>query len=305
MPWKTIAAGTSTLASGDNSDPLNVLETFFWDSGAVSVTVVDAEDKPIFEPGPGETPVWEQVTVTGLFDDNVNVAQIEAALADTDFQFLYAETLVDKIWEREWLNRFEPMRFGRRLWVCPSNHQVEEDNAVVMKLDPGLAFGTGTHATTHLCLSWLDEHIKPNQSVMDFGCGSGILGIAALLLGAGKVAAIDNDQQAVSATVENAKRNDVASKILPELPRSAYNDTYDVIIANILAQPLIDLSGTLTDLMNPDAHIVLSGVMVGQKSWVKAAYEALGLVFYAETEMDGWVCLAATRSTARLGEEQS
>ena len=150
MPWKTIAAGTSTMASGEHGDPLNVLETFFWDHGAVSVTVVDAEDKPIFEPGPGETPVWEQVTVTGLFADDVNVTKIKAALADTDFRFLYAETLGDKIWEREWLNRFEPMQFGRRLWVCPSNHEVEEDNAVVMKLDPGLAFGTGTHATTCL-----------------------------------------------------------------------------------------------------------------------------------------------------------
>ncbi len=305
MPWKTIAAGTSTLASGDKIDPLEMLETFFWDNGAVSVTVVDAEDKPIFEPGPGETPVWEHVTVTGLFEDDVDIAGIKAALATTDFRFLYVETLGDKIWEREWLSRFEPMRFGQRLWVCPSNHEVEEDNAVVMKLDPGLAFGTGTHATTHLCLSWLDEYIQPNQSVMDFGCGSGILGIAALLLGAGQVAAIDNDQQAVNATIENANRNDVADKIFPELPKSDYRDTYDVVIANILAQPLIDLSGTLTDLMNPDAHIVLSGIMVGQESFVREAYEACGLVFYAETELDGWVCLAATRPSVVSTQEQS
>ena len=304
MPWKTIAVGTSTSSVGGKGDPLDELETFFWDSGAVSVTVVDAEDNPIFEPGPGETPVWEQVTVTGLFEDDVDVAEIKAALAKTTFQFLYEEALGDKIWEREWLSRFEPMRFGRRLWVCPSNHEVEDDDAVVMKLDPGLAFGTGTHATTHLCLSWLDEHIAPDQSVMDFGCGSGILGIAALLLGAGKVSAIDNDQQAVNATIENAKRNDVLDKISPELPKSEYKDTYDVVIANILAQPLIDLSGTLVAMMKPDAHIVLSGIMVGQKDWVKKAYEDLGLMFYAESELDGWVCLAAGRSGSITGQDQ-
>ena len=295
MPWKTIAVGTSTSPGSESNDPLGDLERFFWDNGAVSVTVIDAEDNPIFEPGPGETPVWEQVTVTGLFEDNIDVSAIRLALTDTAFDFLYEESLGDKIWEREWLSRFEPMRFGQRLWVCPSNHEVEDEGAVVLKLDPGLAFGTGTHATTHLCLSWLDEHVKPHQSVMDFGCGSGILGIAALLLGAEKVSAIDNDQQAVNATIENAKRNNVSEKIVPQLPHDKYIQSYDVVVANILAQPLIDLSETLVGIMKPEAHIVLSGIMTGQKAWVKEAYEALGLVFDAETELDGWVCIAARR----------
>jgi ribosomal protein L11 methyltransferase len=295
MPWKTLAASTSTTLVEGEGDPLDTLEAFFWDNGAVSVTVVDAEDNPIFEPGPGETPVWENVTVSGLFEDDVDVTAIKAALAETTFEFLYEESLADKIWEREWLSRFEPMCFGRRLWVCPSSYEVDEVDAVVVKLDPGLAFGTGTHATTHLCLAWLDEHIKPSLTVIDFGCGSGILGIAALLLGASSVAAIDNDPQAVTATIENARRNDVVGRIIPELPKTEYTETYDVVIANILAQPLIDLAGTLVKMMKPEAHIVLSGIMSGQKIWVKEAYEALGLVFDSEQERDGWVCLAASR----------
>jgi ribosomal protein L11 methyltransferase len=295
MPWKTLAASTSTTHVEGQGDPLDTLESFFWNNGAVSVTVVDAEDNPIYEPGPGETPVWENVTVTGLFEEDVDVTAIKTALAETTFEFLYEESVADKIWEREWLSRFEPMCFGRRLWVCPSSHEVDEVDAVVVKLDPGLAFGTGTHATTHLCLAWLDEHIKPSQAVIDFGCGSGILGIAALLLGASSVAAIDNDPQAVTATIENARRNDVVGRIIPELPKTEYTETYDVVIANILAQPLIDLAGTREKMMKPEAHIVLSGIMSGQKIWVKEAYEALGLVFDSEQERDGWVCLAASR----------
>ena len=298
MPWKTIAASTTTNAKATNpsgqSDSLDALEQFFWDTGAVSVTVVDAEDDPIFEPGPGETPVWAKVTVTGLYEDDIDVDAVTSALARTPFKFLYVEALGDKIWEREWLSRFEPMCFGRRLWVCPSGHEVNEVGSVVLKLDPGLAFGTGTHATTHLCLAWLDENIRTGQTLIDFGCGSGILGIAALLLGADKVVAVDNDPQAVTATIENARRNQVEDSILTELPRDEYNDSYDVVIANILAQPLIDLSEKLVGMMKPGAHIVLSGIMSGQKPWVKKAYEDLGLVFDAETELDGWVCLAAS-----------
>jgi len=309
MPWKTIAASVTTNTTGtgatEQSDSLDALEQFFWDSGAVSVTVVDAGDKPIFEPGPGETPVWEKVMVTGLYEDDVDVEAVILALANTPFKFLYEESLGDKIWEREWLSRFEPMQFGRRLWVCPSNHKVDEAGAIVLKLDPGLAFGTGTHATTHLCLRWLDENIKSDQTVIDFGCGSGILGIAALLLGARSVAAIDNDPQAVTATIENAKRNDVQDSISAELPRVEYFDTYDVVIANILAQPLIDLSESLVGMMKPDAHIVLSGIMSGQKDWVKRAYENLGLVFNDEAEKDGWVCLAAARSQGMPRPEES
>ena len=283
MEWKTLAASAT-------AERLPVLEDLFWRTGAVSVTVVDGEENPIFEPGPGEIPLWDNVTATGLYEDAIDVAQIRDEMKQAGFELLFIESLGDRIWEREWLNRFKPMLFGDRLWVCPTGYEVEEPNAVVVSLDPGLAFGTGTHATTKMCLEWLDRHLKPDSLVMDFGSGSGILGIAALMLGAEKVVAVDNDPQALQASNENARRNGVEARLETCLPSDLEEQEFDVVLANILAQPLIDLSGQLINLMKPEADLVLSGILQSQSDWVKKAYS---LQFESELSFDGWVCLHA------------
>lgn len=286
MEWKTLAARTSAVQ-------LEALEALFWRTGALSVTVADAGDNPIFEPGPGELPLWDKVTATGLYEDGVNVEEIRAEMAAAGFELLYVESLGDRVWEREWLERFRPMPFGKRLWVRPSGFEVNEPGAVIMELDPGLAFGTGTHATTRMCLEWLDANIKPGMSVLDFGSGSGILGIGALLLGAVSVTAVDNDPQALVATRENARRNGVEDKLQACLPGELGNDRFNVVMANILAGPLIDLSETLLGLMQPGGNLILSGIMASQSEWVKKAYP---LMFVSETSSESWVLLYARKS---------
>jgi ribosomal protein L11 methyltransferase len=286
VEWKTVAVAGTTHS-------LATVEETFWDTGAVSVSVIDAEDQPIYEPGPGEEPVWENVVVSGLYDEDVDLDMVRAALLKIEAEVLFVETLGDRVWEREWLTRFHPMQFGQRLWVCPSGREVTADDAIILHLDPGLAFGTGTHATTHLCLEWLDGHVSQGDMVLDFGCGSGILGIAALLLGAQKVRAIDNDPQALVATLDNATRNGVNDGVQVSMPEALQAESYDTVVANILAQPLIDLAETLSATLKPGGHLLLSGIMSSQKDWVKAAYT--NLVFVVEKELDGWVCLAAKK----------
>jgi len=286
VEWKTVAVAGTTHSLG-------IVEEAFWDTGAVSVSVIDAEDQPIYEPGPGEEPVWENVVVSGLYDEDVDLDMVRAALLKIEADVLFVEALGDRVWEREWLTRFHPMQFGQRLWVCPSGREVTADDAIILHLDPGLAFGTGTHATTHLCLEWLDGHVSQGDEVLDFGCGSGILGIAALLLGAQKVRAIDNDPQALVATLDNATRNGVNDGVQVSMPEALQAARYDTVVANILAQPLIDLAETLSATLKPGGHLLLSGIMSSQKDWVKAAYT--NLVFVVEKELDGWVCLAAKK----------
>ena len=286
MDWKTLAARA-------NSEQLHALEDLLWRTGAVAVTVADAEDKPIFEPGPGEIPVWDEVIATGLYEEKIDIELIRKTMKDDGFELLYVESLGDRVWERQWLERFQPMRFGQRLWVCPSGYEVSEPGAVVMDLDPGLAFGTGTHETTKMCLQWLDRWIEPGMTVLDFGSGSGILGIAALLLGASSVVAVDNDPQALVASRDNAKRNAVQDRLEVCYPLDLEPGKFDVVVANILAQPLIDLAAHLIDLMKPEASLLLSGIMESQSNWVKQAYP---LQFVGEKSDDGWVCLHARKS---------
>jgi len=292
VEWKTVAVAGTTAS-------LVLIEDIFWDTGAVSVTVIDAEDQPIYEPGPGEEPVWENVIVTGLYAEDVDIDGVRGRFSEAGFELLFVEVVGDRIWEREWLTRFHPMQFGQRLWVCPSGREVNADDAIIIQLDPGLAFGTGTHATTRLCLEWLEGNIVPGQQLLDFGCGSGILGIAALLLGADHVRAIDNDPQALVATLDNATRNQVQEQLLISMPEALVASSFDTVVANILAQPLIDLAEHLIASLKPGGHVLLSGIMVGQKDWVKAAYAKLE--FVAEGELDGWVSLAAKK--ARLACE--
>lgn len=284
MIWHNITAAA-------DRDSVYKLEACFWALGAVSVTVADAGEDPLYEPARGETPLWSHAHVVGLFEDDVDVAGVRDQLAEEQFSFVDHEEIIDRQWEREWLKHFQPMRFGRRLWVCPSGMQVSEPNAVVIDLDPGLAFGTGTHATTRLCLEWLDAKPLDDQVVLDFGCGSGILGIAASLLGAASVTATDNDPQALFATDENAEKNSVT--LHTGLPEQIPTAQYDVVLANILAQPLIELSDHLMAAVCDGGHLVLSGIMESQKEWVLSAYDQFQLIDLKL--FDGWVLMHLAR----------
>jgi ribosomal protein L11 methyltransferase len=286
MNWKTFAAGATR-------DSLEQLEQLFWDAGAVSVTVEDGGRDPLFEPGPGEMPIWESVVVTGMFEDDVDTAIVRDLLERNNFSLMLADELGDRDWEREWLTRFKPMKFGEHVWVCPTGFEVDEPEAVVIQLDPGLAFGTGTHPTTRLCLQFLDGHVRSGQQILDFGCGSGILGIAALLLGARKVVAVDNDPQALTATKENAERNGVEDRLALFLPEQEPEERYAIVVANILAKPLIDLSALLQSRIAGGGLLVLSGIMLSQLEWVVDAYPSIS--FEAPVVEDDWVCIAGRK----------
>ena len=284
MNWKTLAVSVP-------GSEVDALEIILWDSGAVSVTLMDGEDAPLFEPGPGEVPLWEHVTVTAMYEDDADTDSIAETLRGQGYLVLFTDELGDRVWEREWLNQFKPMKFGEHLWICPTGYTVEEPDAVILHLDPGLAFGTGTHPTTALCLEWLDRNLVPGQSLLDFGCGSGILAIAGRLLGAKDIDGVDNDPQALVATEDNANRNGVRDDIqvfLPEAFAATETRTYDVVLANILAQPLVNLAHQLSGLVAPGGQLVLSGIMSTQAEWVAKAYN---LEFVEQREMDGWIRL--------------
>lgn len=247
-------------------------------AGAVSVTMEDSADQPILEPAVGETPLWNQTRVTGLFSADTETTQATVIATASFGQSLPAyrwEILEDKDWEREWMQNFHPMRFGQRLWICPSWKKPPQAHAVNLMLDPGLAFGTGTHPTTALCLEWLDNcHLK-DKTVIDYGCGSGILGIAALLLGAKEVMAIDNDPQALIATQDNARRNHIdSSKINVYLPDDAPTDYQaDIMLANILAGPLAELAPLLSQFTVANGLLVLSGIINSQAANLLTVYQ--------------------------------
>lgn len=292
MPWLQ----AHLQVSGDQA-PL--LEHLFETLGAVSTTLIDAADEPQLEPAPGETPIWSATRVTGLFpleigSDTLRSAINQALNTDTSSE-LDLEILADQDWERAWLDNFQPMKFGQRLWICPTGMQVPEPEAVVISLDPGLAFGTGTHPTTALCLAWLDSADIQGKTVIDFGCGSGVLGIAALKLGAEKVIAVDHDPQAILATTENARRNGVSGQLQAVLTKDFQPVQADIVLANILANILISLATTLIATLKQEGILVLSGILEQQASSVTTTY-ATHLDFDA-TALDGWLCLTGTPRT--------
>ena len=269
------------------------------DAGS-EIPVVDRE---IFEPEPGTTPLWPEVLVRGLFEqDVVRSALIEALLeapgVDTPGQLNWRE-VKDQAWERAWLDRFEPMRFGKRLWIVPRGMEAPTSRtATVIRLDPGLAFGTGAHATTALCLDWLDSAKLRGKVVVDYGCGSGVLAIAAALKGAGRVIAVDTDPQALEACDMNARNNHVHGRIVSCLPDHYQallytlrgRDGVDVVLANILAKPLIDLAGVLGDSLRTGGRLVLSGLLDSQADSVRRAYRrAFGKL--KVTTREGWARL--------------
>jgi ribosomal protein L11 methyltransferase len=269
MQWLQLIVGSTRDASSAIEDALLEL-------GAVSVTLEDAADQPILEPGVGETPLWDNCIIKALFADDTDTVQTSAQLEQLTAQPLQQswQQLEDKDWSQEWKKYFSPMKCGERLWICPSWIAPPDPDGINLSLDPGLAFGTGSHPTTHLCLRWLDKQDLTGQTVIDYGCGSGILGIAALLLGAEKVIAVDNDPQALLATRDNAERNNIAperiSTYLPEdLPRDVIGHC---MLANILAAPLIELAPKLTALTASNGLICLSGLLEHQIETVSEPY---------------------------------
>ena len=265
------------------------------DLGAAAVTLEDAEDSPVLEPPPGATPLWPDVIVTAMFELEQRslmerIRQLPAWPARKCFQ---VSALADRAWEREWLKDFQPMRFGRNLWVLPGDSASPNPDAITLRLDPGLAFGTGTHATTALCLEWLDEHPPVGLRVVDYGCGSGILGIAAALLGAASVIAVDIDPQAQTATVANARRNGVDDRIAIR-PSTETLARIDLLLANILAGPLAELASGFARAIETGGTVVLSGILAGQATEVASAYEPWFLIDEIG-EQDGWVRISAQR----------
>lgn len=244
--------------------------------GAISITLTDGADDPIFEPPPGATPLWQQTIVTALFEPTTSCKQLlENARQITllPLDEYHCEQLDDQAWERAWMDDFKPMQFGQRLWVIPSTHQPPDAHAVNLLLDPGLAFGTGTHETTALCLEWIDGCDWSNKTVLDFGCGSGILAIAALLCGAQTAVGTDIDPQALLASEDNAKQNRVNNRLTLFLPDNMPNKPFDVLLANILAAPLIELASLLASHVKPGGDLVLSGILTSQANEVAQAYQ--------------------------------
>jgi ribosomal protein L11 methyltransferase len=274
------------------------VDTALIDIGALSITLVDRGDEPVLEPKPGEIRLWNDTLVRALFDQRADPAstlqQLVNRLGEHIVETARLRAVKDQAWERVWLKDWKPMRFGRRLWVCPSVAAAPADpEAVVVRLDPGLAFGTGSHPTTALCLQVLDSLPLENQTVIDYGCGSGILGIAALKLGAAHVLALDIDEQALLATRANAVRNGVASQLRIADVHTAIPPAF-CVVANILAGPLIELAPRLTAACAPHGHLILSGLLRTQAYEVRAAYGA-GFDMVRTVERDEWCCIYARR----------
>ncbi len=261
-----------------NPDQVEQTEEVLAELGAHSVTLLDAGDHPVHEPAPGETPLWPDIVVQGLFDGDTDLVELSATLVEAglvaDSAGLEIERLGDRDWTRAWMDRYQPLRFGQSLWICPSHIEPDPDWPIVIRLDPGLAFGSGTHPTTALCLEWIDQHVLTGQRVVDFGCGSGILAIACALKGAREVVAVDHDPQALTATEDNATRNHVADRIECLLPDQFETKPADLVLANILAGPLIELAPRLAECVKPAGHLVLSGILREQAPSVAAAYRS-------------------------------
>ncbi|KES17895.1 50S ribosomal protein L11 methyltransferase [Gilliamella apicola] len=267
MPWIQLRINTTNDLAEQISEQLE-------ESGAVSVTFQDTYDNPVFEPLPGETKLWGNTDVVGLYDAQTDIAELQAILNLDQYSYKI-EQLEDKDWEREWMDNFHPMLFGKRLWICPSWRDIPDPNAVNVMLDPGLAFGTGTHPTTALCLTWLDSLDLNNKIVIDYGCGSGILAIAALKLGAERVIGIDIDPQAIQASRDNAERNNVSQKIELYLAQDLPDNLQaDVVIANILAGPLKELAPQISKLVKTNGKLGLSGILANQSRSVCEAYQS-------------------------------
>jgi ribosomal protein L11 methyltransferase len=265
---------------------------------AVSITWQDAEDDPILEPRPGEMRLWDALVITALYEEETDLTALlltlEAQKAAWNIQSLKVETVEDQVWERAWMDSFQPMCFGKRLWIYPSWHEIPDDDSVKLLLDPGLAFGTGTHPTTALCLEWLDGQELNGKAVLDFGCGSGILAIAALKLGARHAVGTDIDPQALQATHDNAERNAIdMAQLHTCYPEALPTQTYDIVMANILAGPLVELAPTLLAALRPRGQLVLSGILAEQAQAIADTYKP-ALATLDVTQKEDWIRVTGT-----------
>ncbi|MEM1439543.1 MAG: 50S ribosomal protein L11 methyltransferase [Pseudomonadota bacterium] len=292
MAWQQVTLALAELDA-------DTVESALLAAGAVAVTYTDAADQPILEPAPGEAPLWREARLTALFPEDANIERIGLTLAAQldghNLPAMEVSLLPDRAWEREWLRDYQPMRFADRLWVLPHGADIDTGEDVVVRLDPGLAFGTGTHATTALCLTALATQPPEGARVLDFGCGSGILAIAALKLGADTVLATDIDPQALTATRENAQANDVADRIDTVMaPMTPEPGQFDLVVANILAQPLIELAARIAMAVKPGGRLLLSGILADQAKAVAKAYDPF-VEFDPTAVQDGWTLLEGTR----------
>lgn len=272
------------------------LQDLLSELGAHAVTCTDAADQPLFEPPPGATPLWQDTVVTALFEEDTDIDVLHTVIESVTGPLLdfHYEMVADQSWERVWMEDFKPMQFGKRLWIVPSWSEAPDPSAVNILLDPGLAFGTGTHETTALCLSWLDGADLQGKQVLDFGCGSGVLAIASLLLGAKHAIGCDLDPQALMASHDNAIANDVAERLSCYLPADLPQGQYDLVLANILAGPLIELAPQLTQACRPGGDLVLSGILSDQTKSVLAAYRD-NFELSPVMQANEWICIHGVR----------
>lgn len=294
MPWLQIRVPTLPEHTDFIEDALLI-------AGCQAVTLIDTNDVPVFEPIRGTTPLWEHTTVQGLFESDVDAAELVRQVSDAanakgiTLSQITTDMLEDKDWEREWMSNFAPIACGDRLWIVPSWLEPPNKNAVNLKLDPGLAFGTGTHPTTFLCLKWLNDNVQKNDRILDYGCGSGILGLAALLLGAKHMDGIDIDPQAITATENNAKTNDIADDCFRVSTKPETLDhAYEIVVANILAGPLCELAHDIAKRVQLGGKLALSGILVHQMNEVISAYSPY-IDFNEPNIQDDWVCLSGFR----------
>jgi ribosomal protein L11 methyltransferase len=263
--------------------------------GALSIMLTDKNDNPVLEPEPGTTPLWPEVIIQALYAQAEEAQQSRSHLTLTRPSLECSmEILADKDWERAWMDDFKPQRFGNRLWICPTWHTPPDPQAVNLMLDPGLAFGTGTHPTTSLCLTWLEQAELSDKTVIDYGCGSGILSLAAVKLGARHVLAVDIDAQALQATQNNAHSNQITEQQISISMPEALQDPVDLIIANILLAPLMSLNERFYQLLNPGANLVVSGILTEQADLLIKTYES-SFSHIAAHHHDGWSLLVFAR----------
>jgi len=295
MEWRQFVMDLESL----NPDRV---EEVFTRHGAQAISLSDAGDHPVLLPGADETPLWPDSRISGLFSANADLNSLKQDLLHSfglgELPKNRIERLVDRPWEREWLKDFRPMRFGRRLWVSPDAFDVDDGNAVIVRLDPGLAFGTGTHPSTALCLRWLDGLDLTGKRILDFGCGSGILAIAALRLGARSASAVDTDPQAVTATRDNARKNGIEDTLFVTQDIAEITESFDIVVANILAEPLVQNARVIADRVVAGGALALSGILAEQAESVIDAYRDRFDVEISETEQSAdqtWVRLVGKR----------
>ncbi len=300
MAWHQLSIIANKATAPEISDFFNAL-------GAVSVTYMDAEDHPVYEPAPGETRIWDNTKIIALFETDAEPELVKKLLFSTfskqPISNWQQEFLDDQVWERAWMEHFRPMKFADRLWVCPTGQEISEPDTACMTLDPGLAFGTGTHPTTELCLEWLAENDIKGKTFIDYGCGSGILAIAAALLGAEKVFAVDIDPQALTATYDNAVKNNVQSQIIISDADEFSPILADILIANILAQPLMELSEYLSKMVKTNGQLILSGILKEQTSPVIDCYRQ-NFYFNVPIYAEDWCRLDAVKKIKPSAENR-